>query len=100
MMFFDPANASLYFVNSILASVFLGVAWQRRTSSGAFSFMGLMLGVAIWMLAGFLGAMSGAMPLKLFWLRFGMVGLAPLGILLLAFVLAFTGRGQAVRPFL
>ena len=83
-------------VSGILAVLF----WRRRTMRGAIPFVLFAIGASLWCLTYALELAGADIPSKLFAIKLQYIGIATIPLCWLIFVLQYTRRWQAVRPYL
>jgi PAS domain S-box-containing protein len=88
---------SALLVFSLLVALFLmAYSWKRRAVPGAISFVLVSLAAALWILAYLLEINSVWLDGKIFWFQAKYLGAAFLPMLILLFVVQYTGRDKLI----
>lgn len=87
-------------IAALVSGILAGLFWQRRTMRGAIPFVLFSIGASLWCLTYALELAGADIPSKLFAIKLQYIGIATIPLCWLIFVLQYTRRWQAVRPYL
>lgn len=92
MIWPPPPSTLLLLVAALVSASVVLYAYQRRSTTGAWQLILLMLAVTVWTIGYALEIISVSLGAKLFWTGIEYLGIAPLATLWLLFVFAYIGH--------
>jgi diguanylate cyclase (GGDEF)-like protein/PAS domain S-box-containing protein len=85
-------------LSAALSLVLIGYVWRRRALPGAMPLLGMLISVIFWSVGYIIEYMNSSLEIKLFAWNISYVGVMMLPVMLFAFSLRFTHRGQWLTP--
>jgi diguanylate cyclase (GGDEF)-like protein len=95
--FLPTVYTAIYAGGGVLSLIAAAVVWRRRSAPGGRSLMFVLAAAAWWCLADALESAVVGIPAHVLWSQVAYLGNMPVGVLLLHFAMAYTGRPRPPR---